>query len=143
MLTRADIERLAAAANALRPEWSVRSLCTLINTNLSVRAYQDVAVALAWIATDPKTKTPGRILELGPWWRASVDGTTPIHYSRCQEPGHTSYSATNCGACRSEALEATEQQRTLRAQGVPPDRVRQILAGATTDIRKRAAGDES
>jgi len=140
MLTRAEIERLAAMGNALRPDWNIRSLCTLIHTNLTARSYQDVAVALAWIGADTRTSTPGRLLELGPWWRASVDGTTPIHFARCPIAGHTSYAATNCGACKNDALDGTEaltdtpdpDHLEMYARGAR--RARQILAGATTDV---------
>ena len=54
-LTKTEAERLAAAANALRPDWPVSSLLTYLSKH-KARAYRDVAVALAWIATDPQTK---------------------------------------------------------------------------------------
>jgi hypothetical protein len=112
MLTRAEIERLAAMGNALRPDWNIRSLCTLIHANLTARSYQDVAVALAWIGADTRTATPGRILELGPWWRASVDGTTPLHFERCPKPGHTSYAAGKCGACIADSKAIPDEAAT-------------------------------
>lgn len=109
MLSRTEIERLAQAAHALRPDWPVKSLCTWLMTDHASRAYRDVAVALAYIATDTATVTPKRMNEMGPWWSAvklAGSDATPLHYARCEEPGHSSYPAHNCGACRAEQLEA-------------------------------------
>jgi hypothetical protein len=69
MTTHEERQRLAAMANALRPDWHVKSLYTLLCLDVVVkRAYRDVALALAWIATDPETRTPARLHEPGPWW---------------------------------------------------------------------------
>lgn len=109
MLSRNDIERLAGAAHALRPDWPVSSLCTWLLKDHAARAFQDVAVALAYVAADPGTKTPKRMNELGPWWGATSSGraSQPLHYDRCPIDGHTSYPANNCGYCRAEQIEAT------------------------------------
>lgn len=74
MTTHDERQRLAAMASALRPDWPVRSLYTLLTDDevLVKRAYRDVATALAWIGTDPETKTPARLKEPGPWWSATV-----------------------------------------------------------------------
>lgn len=67
-----ETQRLAAAVHQLRPDWRLDSLRTWIGHNLSARAYRDAAVALAWVAADPATKTPARVLENGPWWGATL-----------------------------------------------------------------------
>lgn len=139
MLTRAEIERLAAMGNALRPDWNVRSLCTLIHANLTSRSYQDVAVALAWIGADTRTATPGRLLEIGPWWQASIDGTTPIHFERCPEPGHTSYAAGKCGACKADAKARDDEEPTYRAPVIDEDQ-RAINDRWIRTIRSRLEG---
>lgn len=74
-----EIERIAAMAHALRPDWPANSLRTLIATRLADRPRRDVTVALAWVACESATTTPARVLEAGPWWRAAAaDGeTTP------------------------------------------------------------------
>lgn len=73
-----EIARIAAAGNALRPDWPVASLVTLLNRPALVnRPRRDVAVALAWIAAESDTKTPARILGPGPWWRAVVAEDQP------------------------------------------------------------------
>jgi hypothetical protein len=107
MPTDNELERLAHAANALRPDWPVRSVLTALARDHTDRAYRDLAVALVAVATDPRTKTPARLAEAGPWWhaaRALDDTATEYRFERCAIPGHGSYRADNCGACRSERI---------------------------------------
>ncbi len=67
-----ETERIAAAMHQLRPDWPVSSLRTLIAKKLADRPRRDVAVALAWVACEPNSATPARVLEAGPWWRAAA-----------------------------------------------------------------------
>lgn len=70
-----EIDRIAASMHQLRPDWPVASLRTLITNKLGDRPRRDVAVALAWVACEPTTTTPARVLETGPWWKAAgVEG---------------------------------------------------------------------
>ena len=72
-----ETDRIAAAMHQLRPDWPVASIRTLIRKHLADRPRRDVAVALAWIACEPNTHTPARVLESGPWWLAAgVAGDT-------------------------------------------------------------------
>jgi hypothetical protein len=92
MSTLNELERIAAMAHALRPDWPLSSLLTHLKANHGARPYLDLAVAMAWIATDPDTKTPARLMENGPWWAA----TTP-------QPAATSSRNANhkpCDRCR-------------------------------------------
>ena len=67
-----EAERIADAMNRLRPDWPVKSLRTLLaRPELASRARRDIAVALAWVACEPDTHTPARVLENGPWWKAA------------------------------------------------------------------------
>ena len=69
-----EIERIAHAANALRPDWPIGSIRTLLSKpELAHRPRRDVAVALTWVACESKSKTPARVLEAGPWWQAVAD----------------------------------------------------------------------
>lgn len=68
----AEVDRLAHAVNALRPDWPTASLRTWITANLANRAYHDAAVALVWVAVDPASHKPARVLENGPWWGATL-----------------------------------------------------------------------
>lgn len=74
-----QIDRIALAAHALRPDWRADSLRTFIGqqvtrSGLPLRDMpaRDVAVALTWIACDPDTRVPTRVLENGPWWEATT-----------------------------------------------------------------------
>ena len=70
-MNQTEAERLAGAIAALRPDWPARSLLTFITRSLVDRAYRDATIAFVWVATDPTTDSPGRVLEHGPWWRAA------------------------------------------------------------------------
>lgn len=89
-----EIARLAAAINALRPEWPVKALVTHLTTHHAARPYRDLGLALTWIALDPATRTPARLREHGPWWEACAanrEAATrlPPRHTPCDEPGHT------------------------------------------------------
>ena len=80
-------DRIAAAVNMLRPEWPVASLKTLMGKpELRNRPPRDVAVALTWVACDPRSETPARVLLAGAWWRAAAGGgeRTPSHLTMAQ-----------------------------------------------------------
>jgi hypothetical protein len=74
-----EAQRIAAAMHAARPDWPASSLLTLIRKKLIDRPRRDVFVALAWVASEPNSATPARVLEAGPWWRAAgiEGGTSP------------------------------------------------------------------
>lgn len=71
-----EIDRLASAFHVMRPDWPHASLRTFITKNLADRPRRDVAVALAWVACESNTATPARVLEAGPWWKATNAETT-------------------------------------------------------------------
>lgn len=72
-----DAQRIAAAMHAARPDWPASSVLTLIRKKLLDRPRRDVFVAFAWVASEPNSATPARVLEQGPWWRAAgVEGAT-------------------------------------------------------------------
>lgn len=88
-----EAQRIAAAANQLRPDWPTSSVLTLLRKNLMDRPRRDVAVALTWIACEPNTANPARVLESGPWWRAvAVEGTSATRQAKrgplCVHCGH-------------------------------------------------------
>jgi hypothetical protein len=81
-----EIQKLAAMASALRPDWHAKSLRSFIEKNLSSRTYADCAVAFAWICTHTKTETPRLILEAGAWWKAAgVENTSPARQPKRAE----------------------------------------------------------
>lgn len=129
MASKTELERVAQMANVLRPDWPTRSVLTYLAADQAHRAYRDLAVAMAYIAADVKTLTPKRLSESGPWWVTSKDAVEPIHFVRCPEPGHTSFPAHNCGACRMDTLDPSDAVYDVTPT-VPPARVRAILDAA-------------
>ncbi|MEP7763864.1 hypothetical protein [Sanguibacter sp. 25GB23B1] len=131
-----EIQRIAAAMNSLRPDWRVSSLVTFLTRHHEARAYRDLVIAAVVVASDPTTKTPQLLNAHGAWWSASQTvqggaGVEPIRFPRCTEPGHSSYRADNCGACRADRVEATSVARQASQEPkVPHQRVREILATA-------------
>lgn len=107
MATADEIQRIAAAMNALRPAWRIDSLVTFLTNHHAARAYRDLAIAAIAVTTDPRTQTPRLLNEHGPWWlaaQAAAGAVTDIRFARCQKPGHSSFPAANCASCRSEQL---------------------------------------
>ena len=90
-------ERIADAFNRLRPDWPTKQLRTLLaDSRLVDRPRRDVVVALGWVACEPGTSSPYRVLEAGPWWRAVAVDDTETHVrdvaplgSRCTVCGLT------------------------------------------------------
>ena len=106
MATRTEIERIAAAMNALRPNWPARSLVTFLETHHASRPYQDLAVAAVFVACDPRTTTPELLNQPAPWRVAgrttgATGGPPGPRVPRC--PIHP-HEAERCSACRSEWL---------------------------------------
>lgn len=135
MPTPNEIQRIAGAMHALRPEWGFTSLVTFLTNHHSTRAYRDLTIAAVAVAADPITKTPRLLNTHGAWWVAAQAGagttageSTTI--AKCAEPGHTSFYAHNCGSCRAEQLEGERVNQQPRVPSVSSERVRQILEQA-------------
>lgn len=91
MINDNDLQRLAAAIHALRPDWPAASLHTYLHAKHAGRSYRDLAVALAWVAADSASKTPARLDENGPWWVAATAaaGTPqPDRFTACPHCGN-------------------------------------------------------
>ena len=86
MLTRIEGERLAQSINAIRPDWPVPSLLTLIGKRKE-RALMDLALELMYVALDPDTKSPARIDSDGPWKRLNHSAKSGPTYREIK-PGY-------------------------------------------------------
>lgn len=118
-MNRTEAERLAKMANGLRPDWPWNSLVTFIETHLAERSYRDAAVALAYVACEPDTRTPRRVLEAGPWWNVGPASARPtesciVTYCEHGDPGAT---CRTCHPPREHAGVAPtpEQRAAMRA----------------------------
>ena len=78
IMNKIEASRLAAAAHAMRPDWPAQSVLTMLG-QIAGWPMRDTAVQLAYIACDPETETPARILQDGPWRKLTrfVDGGAP------------------------------------------------------------------
>lgn len=142
-LTDVEVSRIADATAAARPDWSARSIRSIVAARLRDRAFADVLVALAVVAADPASETPARVLEPGPWWTATranrpTDATFtpgPGADPACTQPGHEHERAANCRACRAEQLAAVVDEPDPAAGEVPD-----LLAALQRSVeRARAA----
>ena len=67
-----DARRIAETGNALRPDWPVRSLMTLLAEHRH-KDPLDVHLAVVWIAYDSSIQSPAILRSDGPWWRLTRD----------------------------------------------------------------------
>lgn len=94
-MTPTEVNQLAAVIWGIRPEWPSSSLQTFITKNLADKPYHLATVAFVACAVDPDTKTPARVLENGPWWKAAaaafgMEQSTPVvnrMEGRCKQCG--------------------------------------------------------
>jgi hypothetical protein len=111
-----EVQRLAHAINAHRPDWMISSLTTFIARHMAGWPYRDAAIALTFVACDtkpdgsPASATPKRVLEQGPWRMAAAAGGStemrahaPKRHEEC--PDHPGQWAHNCGGCRAEGFD--------------------------------------
>lgn len=126
-MTPTEIARLAAIVWNVRPEWQQTSLHTLISRNLAAKPYHLAVVAFIACAVDPDTKTPARVLENGPWWRAAAiafgyEPATPIPLHR------DDLHCKRCGLLRTDGEDHQCQRVADAHEGAA--RARQALAAA-------------
>ena len=133
-MNRAEIERLARAGNALRPDWPYTSLVTFLTKNAGDRPLWDATRALMWIATEPgaepgvyTNETPRLFTEDGPWWAHQVviskDAPTPVPIGWCSLHRCEDSTARPCPHCRADRAQAitdpsqiTSRIAAIRAQ---------------------------
>jgi hypothetical protein len=127
-----EIERISAAMHALRPDWPMASLKTFIAKNLADRPRRDVTVALAWIACESATATPKRVLEAGPWWRATaVDGSSAPRNTWPDDAHRCRTCAQPRGECaRRQAAHSPDDRHPF--ESVAEDRARERARGQTS-----------
>ncbi len=126
MATDLELDRVAAAVNALRPDWPVASLRTYLRSRHAGRAYADLAAALVAVAVDPASTTPARVEQPGPWWQATR-AVGPTTYrpgpdgAPCPRDGHEHEPAATCRACRAELLAGHPLAAAVRGTRAPDD----------------------
>lgn len=116
-MTEGEIERLAGAISFLRPDWPAGSIKRFITTRpeLAARPLRDLALALTWVALDPTSTTPARVLEAGPWWQilrpeTGRDVAPVVTSPECVD--HPDHPASACPECLTRAVPAPAGWRT-------------------------------
>ena len=116
MPTPDQIQRIAGAMHAIRPDWRASSLATFLAKHHADRAYQDLLIAGIVVALDTKTRTPELLNRHGRWWTAAqavfaADATPTVGpgRTRCTVYGHEYYPAPpRCPGCAVEDRIATD-----------------------------------
>lgn len=93
-MNKTEAERIAAATNIIRPDWSPKLLMTVLADDRMIRRpYADALLALIACGLDDQTKRPGRVHEKGPWWSVvtAVSGQ--------QGPAHRAHAPGYCIVC--------------------------------------------
>ena len=116
MATDHELQVVAAAVAALRDDWPARSVLAHLRREpgLRDRPYRHLVVAAVAVAVDPASKSPGRLTQSGPWWRAAAlsteDATPDPPHPKC---GHGN-PAGRCKACEQEATDGPPPWWTRR-----------------------------
>lgn len=155
-MTKIELSRLAAALNLLRPDWPTPSLTTFLEQHFGYRPLHDATVVLAWIATDPDTKTPARALEPGPWWQAVRTADAPRVANTCMDHEHAGLrldlvtGRTVCAGCWADRNADPDAAMPDRGgKPIPPDARHQLLTAihpprrsSSDDVSERPGGPE-
>jgi len=127
---------LAQLIATLRPGWDVAGIRVVLHQARHRASAHDLAIA-AIRCTLGDARTPAVIAMDGPHWRTPGASTArdDHRFARCAEPGHGSFPAWNCSACRAESLEVEKMPpepdpdaAQVASRGA--DRVRRALAEA-------------
>lgn len=118
-ITRETATRIATAINAIRPDWRIDSMVTMIGQRHQHRLPADLGAALMWVALDPASTKPGRVNESGPWWpaRTQADAVQQPPTFRLGE-----FRATDPASPESAAVHLAALRETVRNANRPTER---------------------
>lgn len=103
MLTKVQIERIAAAIQLLQPNWTIPQLKgVMADPRINNRPPSDIAACLAFLACDGETKQPTRAFEPGPWW------ATATARAEQQGPQYRYADPRDCGICNKPEAECRQ-----------------------------------
>ena len=102
-IDRATAQAFAQAINRIRPDWDVPGIRAVIERSPRNAALSEILVAAVRLAERPDVRSPGLLLEDGPWWDTAATGNTRPPWvgqrDRCPEHGNP---RTDCLDCRRE-----------------------------------------
>lgn len=98
-LTEQEANALAYILNRIRPDWTTKSILTILSKNRETPSLADLTIAATTKAQDPTCKTPAPIFLPGNHWperaRHRIDPGPEC-------PDHTGHHAYNCGPCTTD-----------------------------------------
>lgn len=123
VINSAQSQALARLVHELHPTWDVPGIAAAISRAKNRGTVEALCIAAVRLAMRDDLKSPALLAADGPHWHTPGEALSG-NYERCPEPGHTSFPAWNCSACRSEDLEhthhpreTTEDRRDMYARG--------------------------
>ena len=129
----AEIQQLRRHVGAPVTRWAGRCLASALHTAVHRRGWpaEQAAQALRYVAGDPKTISPMRVAEAGPWWDEVPSGGPDEDLREMEE------ALLEAGGARIPLqLQARNQ---LRAAGLPITRA--AVTRAAFDLLAQSAGD--
>ena len=112
-ITSAQARALATLVATLRPDWTIPGVAAAISKARHRAPAAELAHAAIRLATRTDLRTPAVLAEDGPHWHPGPDERRDEHrFTRCPQPGHQSYPAWHCGACRADQI-ATDEPRPV------------------------------
>jgi hypothetical protein len=145
-MTPIELHRLAGAIATLHPGWPAASLQTFLERHFTHRPLRDIAVALTFVACDPDTTSPGRVLEAGPWWSTAATRDVPAVPNNC--PQHQLANvhldpvtgSRTCAGCHVDRR--ADDTATARFDRRPPtDQARRLAGTARATSSDATSGD--
>ena len=88
MMTRAQTVAVATAVQQCRPEWDHAGIVAALEKASTLGTPAEVAAAAFRLAGNLQARTPGRLKDPGPHWKAPAEGgpTVSVVVTRCPEP---------------------------------------------------------
>lgn len=116
---------LATLVVAMRTDgepWDAQGVYVAIGKAATRGTADEVIHAALAAAATATNRTPAVIAMDGPHWQRTTRGRDEHRFARCPVIGHSSYLASNCGACMTDAAESAGE--AIREQAAPdPDQI--------------------
>lgn len=129
VINSAQAQALARLVHELHPTWDIPGIAAAISRAKDRGTIEALCIAAVRLAMRDELRSPAVLAEDGPHWRNPSDpGRDDHRFTRCPEPGHRSYPAWNCGACKADAFDPDESP--VRVAGPSPEQIETNARGA-------------
>jgi hypothetical protein len=145
-MNKTEAERIAAATNIIRPDWSPKLLMTVLADDRMIRRpYADALLALIACGLDEQTKRPGRVHEKGTWWSVvtAVSGQQGPAY-RAHVPGYCIVCADNWSLHSKPGMGDHDYENPLdpRPGAKPTPEQRAAIDAANTEAQLKVTAEK-